>query len=123
MPPRNTGKVLREEVGDSPRVSHRSPSRQQNWWGRNRILPNNSADFLDIRKRGVGINGRQISFPRGSLCLFQNASGPSSAAPKSFQALRVPTMSPEMRESRPFLLHSYSAFCAPPRNGALSQAT
>ncbi|MPC82922.1 hypothetical protein E2C01_077611 [Portunus trituberculatus] len=30
MPPGNTGKVLREEVGDTPRVCHRSPSRQQN---------------------------------------------------------------------------------------------
>ncbi|MPD05250.1 hypothetical protein E2C01_100982 [Portunus trituberculatus] len=31
MPPGNTGKVLREEVADSPRVYHRSPIRQQNW--------------------------------------------------------------------------------------------
>ncbi|MPC73575.1 hypothetical protein E2C01_067909 [Portunus trituberculatus] len=44
--PGNTGKVLREEVGDSLRVCHRSPSRQQNWWGRNTILPSNSADFV-----------------------------------------------------------------------------
>ncbi|MPC78349.1 hypothetical protein E2C01_072833 [Portunus trituberculatus] len=75
MPPGNIGKVLREEVGVSPRVSHRSPSRQQNWWGRSRILPSNSPDFVkDIRKRSVGINGRHISFPR-ALCLFQNAAG------------------------------------------------
>ncbi|MPC89724.1 hypothetical protein E2C01_084683 [Portunus trituberculatus] len=74
MPPGNTGKVFREEVGDSPRACHLSPSRQQNWLERSRILPNNSADFVkDIRKRSVGINGRHLSFPRGSLCLFQNA--------------------------------------------------
>ncbi|MPC93114.1 hypothetical protein E2C01_088236 [Portunus trituberculatus] len=115
--------MLREEVGDSPRVLE-SPSRQQNRWGRSRILPSNSADFAkDICKRRVGINGRHISLPRGSLCLFQNAAGPSSAAPKSFQVLRVPTMSPETRESRPFLLHSFSTCCAPPRNGTLSEAT
>ncbi|MPD05000.1 hypothetical protein E2C01_100717 [Portunus trituberculatus] len=93
MPPGNTSKALREEDVDSPRICHHSPSRQQNWWGRNRILPGNSADFVkDIYKRGVGINGRHISFPRGSLCLFKNAAGSSLAAPKSFKALRVPTM-------------------------------
>ncbi|MPC93030.1 hypothetical protein E2C01_088145 [Portunus trituberculatus] len=103
MPPGNTSKVLRKEVGDTPRVCHRSPSRQQKWWGRSRIFPSSSADFAkDIRKRGVGINGRHISFPRGSLCLFENAVGSSSAAPKSFQALRDPTMTPETREIRPF---------------------
>ncbi|MPD02427.1 hypothetical protein E2C01_098008 [Portunus trituberculatus] len=75
------------------------------------------------RKRAVGINGRHISFPRGSLCLLQNAAGPRSGAPKSFQALRVPTMSLEMRESHPFLLYSFSACCVPPRNGTLSKAT
>ncbi|MPC70234.1 hypothetical protein E2C01_064476 [Portunus trituberculatus] len=96
MPPGNTSKVLGEEIGDSPRIFHHSLSRQQNWWGKRRILLSNSADFVeDIRKRGVGINGRHISFQRGSLCLFQNAAGLSSAAPKSFQALRVPNMSPE----------------------------
>ncbi|MPC95094.1 hypothetical protein E2C01_090290 [Portunus trituberculatus] len=100
MPPESTGKVFCEEVGDSLRVCHRSSSRQQNWWGRSRILPSNSADFVeDIRKRGVDVYGRYISSPRGSLCLFQNAACPSSAASKSFQTLRVPTMSPETRES------------------------
>ncbi|MPC94106.1 hypothetical protein E2C01_089258 [Portunus trituberculatus] len=52
MPLGNIGKVFREEVGDSPRVCHRSPSRQQNWWGKSKILPRNSPDFVkDIRKR------------------------------------------------------------------------
>ena len=47
----NTGKVLSEEAGDSLRVCHRPPSRQQNWWGRRRILPSDSADFVkDISK-------------------------------------------------------------------------
>ncbi|MPD04303.1 hypothetical protein E2C01_099982 [Portunus trituberculatus] len=124
MPPENTGKVLCEEVGDSPRICHRSPRRQQNWCGRSRILPSNSADFIkDIRMRSVGINGRHISFPRGSLCLFQNAAGSSLAAPKSVQTLRVPTMSPETRESCPFHFHCFSACCIPPRNGVLSKAT
>ncbi|MPC95993.1 hypothetical protein E2C01_091226 [Portunus trituberculatus] len=54
MPPGNTSKVLRDELGDIPRVSHRSPSRQQNLWGRRRILPSNSADFVkNIRKRSA----------------------------------------------------------------------
>ncbi|MPC75158.1 hypothetical protein E2C01_069541 [Portunus trituberculatus] len=124
MPPGNIGKVLREEVGDSPRVCHRLPSRQQNWWGGSKILPSNSADFVeDIRKRGADVYGRDMGFPRGSLCLFQNAADPSSAAPKSFQALRVPTMSPETRESCPFLFHSFSACCVPPRNGTLTKVT
>ncbi|MPD05830.1 hypothetical protein E2C01_101599 [Portunus trituberculatus] len=57
MPPGNTGKVHCEEVSDSPRVCHRSPNNQQNWWGRSRILSSNSADFVeDIRKRGAGVN-------------------------------------------------------------------
>ncbi|MPC75173.1 hypothetical protein E2C01_069557 [Portunus trituberculatus] len=124
MPPGSTGKVLREEVGDSFRVCHLSPSRQQNWWGRSRILSSNSAHFVkDIPKRDVGINGRYISSPRGSLCHFQNAMGPSSAASKIFQALRVPTMSPETRESCPFRFHSICACCVPLRNGTHSKAT
>ncbi|MPC94539.1 hypothetical protein E2C01_089712 [Portunus trituberculatus] len=54
----NTGKVLRKQVGESLRKSHRLPSRQQDWWGRRRILPSNSADFIEyIRERGVNING------------------------------------------------------------------
>ncbi|MPC78775.1 hypothetical protein E2C01_073273 [Portunus trituberculatus] len=115
--------MLREEIGDSPRICHHSPNRQQNWWGKSRILPSNSANFVeDFRKRGVSINGRHISFPRGSLCLFHNAAGPSSAEPKSFQALRVPTMSPETGKSCPFLFHHFSACCVPPKNRTLSKA-
>ncbi|MPD03177.1 hypothetical protein E2C01_098802 [Portunus trituberculatus] len=44
-------------------------------------------------------------------------------ASKSFQTMRVPTMSPETRESCLFLFHSVSACCVPPRNGTLSKAT
>ncbi|MPC69609.1 hypothetical protein E2C01_063839 [Portunus trituberculatus] len=63
------------------------------------MLPSNSADFAeDIRKRDADVYGRDIGVPRGSLCLFQNAAGPSSAASKTFQTLRVPTMSPETRK-------------------------
>ncbi|MPC72579.1 hypothetical protein E2C01_066891 [Portunus trituberculatus] len=52
-----TGKVLRKEVGDSLRVCHRLPGRQQKWQGRCRILPSNSTDFVeDIRKRGAVVN-------------------------------------------------------------------
>ncbi|MPC96653.1 hypothetical protein E2C01_091924 [Portunus trituberculatus] len=121
---RNTGKVLREEVDDSLRICQRSPSRQQIRLGGSRILPTNSADFVkDIRKRNAGINRRYISFPRGSLCLFQNGASPRSTASKSFQALLVPTMSPETRESCPFFFHSFSACCVPPRNGTFSKAT
>ncbi|MPC98118.1 hypothetical protein E2C01_093470 [Portunus trituberculatus] len=99
--------------GDSPRVCHRSPRRQQNWWGRSRLLPSNSAEFVkDIRKRSAGVNERDISFPRGSLCLFQDAAGSSSAAPKSVQTLRVSTMSPETEKAARFCFTAfvYAAF-------------
>ncbi|MPC75316.1 hypothetical protein E2C01_069702 [Portunus trituberculatus] len=122
--PGNTGKVLREEVGVLGSATVRPADNKTGGGGGRRILPSNSADFVkDIRKRGADINGRYISFLRGSLCLFQNAAGPSSTAPKNFQALRVPTMSPETTESCPFFFHSFSACCIPPMNGTLSKAT
>ncbi|MPC70259.1 hypothetical protein E2C01_064500 [Portunus trituberculatus] len=56
--PGDTGKVLRKQVGDSLRICHRLPSRQQDWRARCRILPSNSPDFIEyIRERGVNING------------------------------------------------------------------
>ncbi|MPC72188.1 hypothetical protein E2C01_066485 [Portunus trituberculatus] len=52
----NTGKVLREEVGDNPRVCHHSPSRQQNWWERSRgsqaLLPKCRFDFKKLARPG-----------------------------------------------------------------------
>ncbi|MPC53350.1 hypothetical protein E2C01_047239 [Portunus trituberculatus] len=35
--PGNTGKVFCKEVGDSLRICHRLPSRQQDWRGKRRI--------------------------------------------------------------------------------------
>ncbi|MPC38905.1 hypothetical protein E2C01_032422 [Portunus trituberculatus] len=62
--PGNTGKGLCKEVGDSLRICHRPPTRQQDWRGRRRILPSNSADFVEyICKRGANVNGRDIGFP------------------------------------------------------------
>ncbi|MPC98081.1 hypothetical protein E2C01_093433 [Portunus trituberculatus] len=72
---------------------------------------------------GANVNRRDIGLPEGSLCFLQNASGPSTAASKSVQTLRFPTMSPETRESRSFTSHSVGARCIPPWNGTLSKAT
>ncbi|MPC13313.1 hypothetical protein E2C01_006044 [Portunus trituberculatus] len=112
---------LREEVGDSPRVCRRFPADNKTRGEGAEYFP---ADFVEeLRKKGADVYGRDIRFPRGSLCLFQNAASLSSAASKSVQTLRVPTMSSETRESCLFLFHSVSACCIPPRNGTLSKAT
>ncbi|MPD06189.1 hypothetical protein E2C01_101982 [Portunus trituberculatus] len=51
MPAGNTGKVLRVEVGDSPRVCQLSPSRQQNWL------------FVPLSKRGGPELGSAVKLP------------------------------------------------------------
>ncbi|MPC62946.1 hypothetical protein E2C01_057037 [Portunus trituberculatus] len=51
--PGNTGKVLREEVGDNLRVCHRSPSQQQNRWGGTEYFPAIRRTLLKASVRGV----------------------------------------------------------------------
>ncbi|MPC57453.1 hypothetical protein E2C01_051433 [Portunus trituberculatus] len=62
----NTGKVLHKEVVDSLRICHCLPSRQQDWRGRRRILPSNSADVIEYIHDRVTQAGEKSESKAGS---------------------------------------------------------